>query len=353
MFEALSMESIKKEIVEGISKRYGVSTLEGGFLDAMVGPVALSIWRVYQSLDAIVPIAHVDESSGGYIDMRCEEFGVAARKAGTKAKLALTLKGKNGTRVPKGTAFLTAEGLTFGLETDAVLGPSGVAEAAAVADEVGTAYNVDAGAIVRMYANVAGLESYTSGAAAGGTDPETDTALAGRFYDRLQTPATSGNAYHYGQWAKEVEGVGAAKVTPLWAGPGTVKVLVAGPQREPVSGELVTACAAHIEELRPIGAAVTVKSAEGLSINVSAKARLSAATTADKVRAALSESLDAYLKSSAFREYVLRYNRVSFLLLDIDGVEDFSVLTVNGGTGNVSIGEDQVPVLGAVEVTAE
>ena len=39
------------------------------------------------------------------------------------------------------------------------------------------------------------------------------------------------------------------------------------------------------------------------------------------------------------------------MLLDIDGVIDYTSLTVNGGTTNITIGDDQVPVVGTVVIS--
>ena len=49
--------------------------------------------------------------------------------------------------------------------------------------------------------------------------------------------------------------------------------------------------------------------------------------------------------------YSLIYNRVLALLLSIEGVENFSALTVNGTTADVMFQADQVPVLKEVSVT--
>lgn len=344
MFEDLTVEKIKKDILDRAG--LALETREGGFLDTLVGPVAVELWKLYQAMNAIVPIAYVDESSGGYIDLRCAEFGLE-RKPGTKAKAVMTLGGKAGTVVPKGTGFLTEEGLEFDLEETVTL-TGGTDTGMAVAAQVGTAYNVAHGELGQMVVTIPGLESWENAAAAGGTDPESDGALVGRLYERLQEPATSGNVSHYEQWAKEVDGIGGVKVTPLWAGPGTVKVLVVGPEQEPVTEEKGLECAAHIEGLRPIGAAVTVQSAEGLAVNVAAKVNTDGSVTVEQVAERFRASLDAYLKSIAFRQYTLLYNRVAFLLLDIDGVVDYTGLAVNGGVENVAIGTEQVPVLGEV-----
>ena len=49
--------------------------------------------------------------------------------------------------------------------------------------------------------------------------------------------------------------------------------------------------------------------------------------------------------------YTLLYNRVLALLLSIDGVENFSSLTVNGDTKDITVPVDSVPVLKEVHVT--
>lgn len=347
MFEDMTPESIKKSILNGMDT--DMETGEGSFLDHMAGPVALELWKAYQAMNALVPIAYIDEGSGAYIDLRCAEYGIE-RKAGKKAAADMTLVGKAGTVIPAGTAFLSADGLAF-LLLEVVTLTGGEDRGKAEAEEAGAVYNVEAGALTQMVVTLPGLDTWSNAAAEGGADPESDAALVERLYDRLQRPATSGNAYHYEQWAKEVDGVGAVRVTPLWAGPGTVKVLVAGPEKEPVDGDTVAACAAHIEELRPIGAEATVQSARGLPVNVAATVTTDGSVTKEQVRSALADKLDAYLKSIAFSQYTLLYNRVAFLLLEIGGVTDYTLLTVNGGTGNVSIGAEEVPVLGTVTVS--
>lgn len=349
MFEDRSAEGIKRALMEAAAATgVGLSTEAGGFLDHLLGPVALELWTLYSSLDAVLPVAFVDESSGAYIDARCAEYGIE-RKAGTKATAIMALTGRVGTVVPAGTAFLTPEGLEFDL-LEAVILAGGAGQGTVEAAAVGSAYNVEAGAITQMVVTLPGLDAWTNEAAVGGSDAETDEALYGRLSAHLQKPRTSGNVYDYEQWALEIEGVGAVRVTSLWDGPGTVKIVVAGPNREPVAEAVVDACAAHIEGLRPIGATVTVRSAIGLTVNVAATVTIEPSTTPAAVAVAFRARLEEHLKSIAFTGQDLLYNRVAYLLLGIDGVSDYSVLTVNGGIVNVEIGPEQVPVLGEVNV---
>lgn len=347
MFEDMTPEGIKQEILSAAGS--GWDTREGSFLSDLAAPIANQIWKVYQSLNALIPIAYVDESSGGYIDLRCAEFGIT-RKAGTRAQAQLAFTGQAGVVIPAGTAFLTPGGLEYDLAEDVTLtgsGGSGTVEAA----QAGEAYNVEAGEIQTLLTNISGLETVTAGAATGGSDPESDGALVGRLYDRLKLTATSGNSASYVQLAKETDRVEHAKVQPLWAGPGTVKVLIAGSGKKPVDSTVVASCAAHIEEERPIGATVTVASVSPLTVNVAATVTVEASVTKSQVESAFEAVLEEYLQGLALQKYTILYNRVAFLLMDIPGVVDYSALTVNGGTADVAIGADQAPVLGEVSVT--
>ena len=347
MFEAITPESIKAAILAEAGD--SLETREGSFLDSMAGPAAVEIWKVYQAMNAVISIAFPDESAGGYLDLEGAKYGIT-RKPGTRARCTMTLTGTAGTTIPAGTVFLTLEGLEFALLEDVLL-TGGSDTGTAEATEIGSGYNVEAGAITRMVTTMTALSAWTNASATGGTDQESDAALYERIRDFRSRQATSGNAYHYEQWAMEVAGVGGAKIFPLWNGAGTVKVVLVDADMEPASSEIVAAAAAHIEGERPIGATVTVAAAQSLSIHVAAKLTLDGSTTLPEVKAVFASELDAYLKTLAFRTSILRYNQVAYLLLSLPGVLDFTSLTLNGGTGNVSIGAEQVPALGEVTLT--
>lgn len=347
MYENLTVESIKSDIISRLST--DIKTNEGSYTNDMVSAVAFEIWNVYQSLNAVIPIAFVDETSGEYIDKRCAEYGIT-RKTGTAAKAVLNLTGTDGTQIPAGKVFLTADGLQFTTDSLVTIA-SGSATVNATAVDVGEAYNVDVSTIVLQLSNINGLTTVTNEKAAGGTDPETDIALVKRLYDYLQNPATSGNEAHYKQWALSVDGVGAAKIYSLWDGPGTVKVMIVSNDNEPVDSTIVENCAAYIESNRPIGATVTVESAQGLNINVDANVILDSSTTSEKVKAAFEAELDKYFKSIAFEKYTIVYNRIAYMLLDISGVIDYTLLTINGDDINISIAANEVPIMGNVEVS--
>ena len=47
------------------------------------------------------------------------------------------------------------------------------------------------------------------------------------------------------------------------------------------------------------------------------------------------------------------YNKIGYIILDTEGVVDYTRLTVNGGSTNITINENELVVKGSLEVTAQ
>lgn len=346
LFEGLTPDTILERVLGRMDT--DLQTREGSYAYDQAAPIVFEIWRALMTLDELVEAFYINEHSGPYLDAHAGLFAMA-RRQGTRAMTETLFCGRAGVTIPEGTAFYTADGLEFRL-THATTIEDSTAVGYLQAAEVGQRYNVAAGAINQTLRNISGLESWRSRAADGGTDPEGDEALFARIDERRKRPPTSGNPNHYRQWALSVDGVGAVKVSPLWAGPGTVRVLIAGYDREPVTQAVVDACAAYIGTQRPVGADVTVASAQAVPIHVSARVVLEPGVSLAAVKAAFVSQLDAYLGELAFEEYTVYAHKVGALLIGIDGVMDYGGLTLNGSGENLKLGGDSVPTVGEVEL---
>lgn len=363
MYEDMTPERIRNRILGRL--KTDLQTREGSFTNDVIAAASVEISELYHSLDALLPSFYVDETSGQYIDRQAGIVGIG-RKLGTRASCAITFTGSSGATIPAGAVYYTASGLAFSLE-EAVTLQDGTGEGMLTASEVGDAYNIAPGEIVSALRNYSGVTGFTNAAADGGADPETDAALLARYLERMRKPATSGNHYHYQRWAKEVEGVGAARVVSKWDGPGTVKVIVADQGLQPATAAAVAACAAHIEAERPCGPEVTVEAAKTLEVRVEAAVTLESGFSRAAVQAALREALEDHLRqlaAAAFDgavdlqfermdagSYEVLFNRVAFLLLSIPGVVDYTSLRLNGGSENLTVPADALPVLTEVTVT--
>ena len=350
-FDSLTPEGIQDMLRAFLSDELGLSTAEGTLLQIILAPGAYVFWEGLQALRAQVPISFVDETSGRFIDKNAAGYGIT-RKPGTAASVLLTFTGLAGTTIPAGTLCVTQDGLGFATDEALTLGESGSGTVTATADAVGTAYNVPAGAIIRMQQAVSGVTALTNEeAAAGGTDPETDAALFARLDAYKKTPPTSGNDRHYHQWALAVNGVGAASVIRCWDGPGTVKVIIADMVLRPVEEELRAEVAAYIETQRPVTAEVTVESAAGVPVEVSVTVETDGTVSKPATEQELTERLAEYLGEIAFTEGAeVVYNRVLVIVMSLPGVTDCADLLVGGGTDNVPLDADEIPMLGAVTV---
>lgn len=102
----------------------------------------------------------------------------------------------------------------------------------------------------------------------------------------------------------------------------------------------------------PVGARVTVEPATAVLINVAATLTIAPGYNADSVKAAVKDNIAAYIKSLAFTsDNDVRYVRIGQAILDTPGVTDYQNLTVNGGTANVTIGDQEVAVIGTVNLS--
>lgn len=359
----ITEEDVKTAILSRLTTN--LQTREGSFVNDVISGMAIEITNVLHSMAALLPMFYVDETSGKYIDRRAGDLGLT-RKPGTKATCPMTFSGEDGASIPSGTLFYTTGGLTYTLDEEITL-LEGTATGTLTADDVGVAYNVGAGEVNQTIKNYDGITAYTNGAATGGTDAETDADLCRRLYQRLRRPPTSSNPYQYQNWAESINGVGAARIVSKWDGPGTVKVILASQAMETVAGDVVDAVHAYIETHRPVGPAVTVVSAAAHDMAISAAVSIDGTTTKETVRTAFEQAVRGYLRSlvsGAFADtidrdfdtmdgktYTVNYNHLVYLLLRIPGVTDYTSLTSGGGTSNIILAADEVPVLTGVSVS--
>lgn len=353
VFESRTPEVIKTEILTAMTASgVEIDTREGSYTNTLISQVAYALWQHSQLLVGRLPIVFPGPDSGEYLDKHAAQLGMV-RQPGTKARAEVTFTGTDGTVIPAGTAVYAPDsGLRY-LTLEAVTITDETAVATVEAENNGADYNVPAGSITSMAVNVPGVDELANlEAAAGGSDLESDVDLYTRIHDRLSLPITSGNANHYIQWAKEVAGVSYAGCIPLWAGNGTVKVVIAGADKGSVDEEIRSACATHIEEEKPIGATVTVVSVTEMELPVTAAVTLMEGYSTEDVTNQLTATVSALLTSQSFGQAaVIPYSRFLACLLQCAGVADYSTFTVNGGTAAVSVAAEAVPVVGTVNIT--
>ena len=353
--EDVILERLKGRVDDNIDKRQGSVTHD------MTAPASFEFAQAYVSLDDVIALGLnvTEDSPDEFVDLKVQWSGLT-RKPAIQSIGTLTFTGEDGTIIPVDTQARTDETnpVFFHTIEEGVI-TNGTATVNAIAAIGGISGNVEANRIVISLGDLTGVTAVTNTLPfTGGVDRESNLSLLDRYYEKVRRPATSGNAYHYEQWAKEVPGIREVKVKPVWNGPNTVKLILLNDEMESPDPTVIANTITHIENEKPIGAIVTIVGASELPVSVSALLTLSPDTSLSDVSTQFEEGLKKYLQTIAFvdnestsQPELIRYTRIANVLLDIPSVVDYSNLLVNGGTSNIQPTDEQIGVVGTVTFT--
>ncbi|GAA0181419.1 baseplate J/gp47 family protein [Clostridium sediminicola] len=344
----MTYEEILKRMLERVPDN--IDKREGSIIYNALAPAAFELAQMYFSIESSLSLVFAHTSNGEYLDKRCAEMGVY-RKKETKA----ARKGEFNTNIPIGTRFGIDE-LTY--KVVECIEENSYKMECEKAGEVG---NTQFGTLLPIdYVKDLTTAKLTD-ILIPGEDTETDEELLMRFTTRVQKSSTSGNIYHYLEWANEVDGVGGARILPLWNGNNTLKILVAGGDMQPASSELISSVQEYLDPnseglgkgKAPIGAFCTVQAPESITIDISADI---SGVSSDNVTATFTKKLKEYFQDLIVKDwqmkdsYVVSYAKIGAILLEaIDeaGGIDYSNITVNSYTSNIQMTEN-IPVVGRV-----
>lgn len=345
-----------------------IDTRPGSIYYDAVSGVMLEIARMYSDLDVVLNLSSVDSAVGEYLDRKTSEYGITRREASC-ARYKITFVGTT----PKTRTRFFAGSLYFILEDS-----NGVLNIKC--ETPGTiANNILPGTAAVPVNTISGLESATIGEIyEQGLDVETDDALRARLREKIAGPAENGNRQHYKTWCESVEGVGKARIFPLWNGPNTVKGVLISALGTPVGDRVVKAVQDYIDPatsenktivdgveyvvgdglgngVANIGAHFTAVSAKTLNLGISFSAQLKTgavvATVKENVKNAITEYFKKLVMENAAENIVIRVSAIGSVLLNISDIIDYSGLLINGEAKNIVPDSDCVPILGEVEIS--
>lgn len=348
MYVARTQEEILAEML--IESKLPSSKVEGTFENDVLASNAVEFNKVEVEMEEMHRSAFGMTAWNEYLDMKAEGHGVVRRQA-VKAIGTVTVTG-NGT-VAEGSYFQTALGTRFvALETVAVNGTADINVEAVVAGANG---NVAAGTITVIPMSIAGINSVINAEAThDGYDREDDETYRERYLKHVRLPAVSGNPAQYVEWAMEVEGVGAARCIRAWNGPNTVKVVIANANFESASDYLVQQVYDHIQEIRAIGAMLTVVSAKQKAIDISAEI-IGSLNETDFRQGLLDyfQRLTQRIMTSGEnrKSYYVSYAQISSIILVEGEADDHNNFTINGSKENITLADEELPTIGTVTFT--
>lgn len=346
MFEHKTFEHLMEKSLPEIPLHLDKRT--SSIIYAAVAVNNMEMSEMYIWLDNILKLAFAQDSSGEWLEKRAYEAGVDRWKpVKARRRAAFNIPVENGERFFVDDLFYRV------IDT-------GVVEC----EEEGAIGNRPPNdSELLPVSNITKLETAILGEVIiPGEEEESDISLLERFLIERRRKATSANKAHYKKWAEEVEGVGKAKVFPLWAGDGTVKVVIVNSEMKPASLELVQAVNDYIDPVpgmgegeAPIGATLTVESAQNKEITIRAKVSLRG-NAVEAVSDKVAEELKLMFKGLSFKDLPLnekaavKIAAVSNILYQNKWISDYSDVLINGLAANLELKDIEIPYLLAVEL---
>lgn len=364
--EQTTEETIRSRMLERISDEWDKT--EGGYIYDSIAPVAIEMVFIGMMIRKALNLSFAQTTNGEYLDKRAEEHGIF-RKEAVKATGEIKITGTVGTIINAGLQVATEADTALNISsvefvtTETVTIPGdGYVTVPIEAVEAGSNGNVMANKIIVLLKSNSNITYVINPKpTTGGTDIESDADLLTRYLEYVRTPGTSGNVQNYRQWALSIPGVSAVHVIPLWNGNGTVKVVILGPEKAPANDELVNRVKDYIcgednygNRMAPIGATVTVVSAQPITISISANIIIDKTlTTLENAIDVFKNDLNEYLKENVFNAATIRISKIGGVLIFRDWILDYTDLKINGDTENIETTEEQVIIIGEVSLNEQ
>lgn len=360
------MESIKDIGIENITEEFllekaeemgdelQIDTRQGSvYMDAAKGHIIRAA-KFFEDLRLARNMLAEDTCTDEILYEKGKQRGIKWREA-TPSKWKFDYTGK----VPDNGARLFVEGYFFTLqkENDFYV---------MISELAGSKTNsLMPGTTVIPEKDVAGLITAKLGSLiVPGIDRETNDEFRKRYQEKVAGPSENGNIAHYKTWCESIEGIGRARIIPLWAGNNTVKaILISSDGTSPLKS-IVQKVQEYVDPeakglgmgVANIGSRFNAVAAIPVNINISASITLKSGYTKEMAVDSIKVTLTLYLKRIALDTdeneiQVIRYSNIGAMLSDAEAVLDYEDLLVNNDTKNIEMELDSVAILGEVSIS--
>ena len=328
-----------------------VDKREGSIIYDALAPAAAELAKAYIELDVIMDETFVDTASLQYLMLRCKERGVTIQ-----SETAAIIQGS----FTPATLELMA-GTRFNCDDVNYIIVDKISDGQyrLEAETLGTAGNKYSGFLLPIQI-VNGLETAEiTNLLIPGEDADTTETLREKYYDSIDDQAFGGNIQDYKQKVNEITGVGGVKVYPVWAGGGTVKLVIISSDFTVPSSELIQQVQTAIDPetnhgegigIAPIGHTVTVVGVTESNISIATNITFASGWDWDTAQSQINDAVNSYFQelTEAWEDsttMVIRIAQIESHILSLDCVLDITDTTLNGEAKNLEIDTNSIPVL--------
>ena len=333
---------------------------QGSLIYDALAPNAAETASFYADLEMLEDRTFGDTATGDDLTRRAAERGIT-RKGAVKATFYGSFLDENGAEYP------VEAGTRFFLEKYyyVVLSREEDGRYVLECETAGACGNDYLGNLLPLETMMGLAEATLTELRTDGEDEEGDEELRKRYFASFDADAFGGNIADYKSKVNALQNVGGVKVYPAWNGGGTVKVVIIDQGwRAPTETELSELQDRIDPESRgegygiaPIGHRVTVDGVTEVPCRISMNLSLAEGAVQETVLADIQGRFEVYFeemrKNWADSTYLtVRISYLEARALEAEGVVDISDCSINGGSGNLVLGADEVPVRGEIGVNA-
>ena len=357
MYETMTFDYILQRMLDRVSD--DIDKREGSIIYDALAPAAAELAQTYIELEVLQLLTFTDTTGGEYLSRRTAEFGVNRNVATAAVRKGLFYGADNhAMNIPIGSRYAIGN-LTYVTSQQISIGAYQM-----ICENTGTVGNELFGSILPI--------DYVDGLARAelteilvpGENEETDEALRARLYETVNEPAFGGNVSDYKNKVNAIPGVGATKVYPVWQGGGTVKCTIIASDWSVPSTTLVNDVQTIIDPTVnsgqglgqvPIDHKVTIAGVTSSTINITTTLALATGVTIGQVQAEIESVISSYLLElrkewSNQQQIIVRLAQIDARVLTVPSVDDVSDTMINGTASNATLGNDEIPIFGAVVI---
>lgn len=348
IYDGMTYEFILNRMIDRVKSNYpNLDDREGSIIFNALAPAAIELAIAYTELDNTRNESIVSTATREYLLIACEQMGMDINQFEASAGVH---KGEFDVEVPVGSTW-NCELFNYTV-TEFIEMSGDYYTYRMTCDTVGTAPNNQTGDLIPITDMPDGLTyAKVTECLIEGENQVEDDDIRSAYFEFVNNSTTDGNVAQYERWCAEYDGIGNAKITPLWNGDNTVKVSILSASNGVASDELIAEFQAYLDPgitgmgdgVAPIGAFVTVNTATEFPISISGTVSMKPGYTDTST---IDTALTDYFAEVAYKTSTIAYMTIGAAILNAEGVAFVTNLEVNGGTSDVTLGEEEIPVLG-------
>lgn len=355
MYEDMTYQTILARLMTKALEEYpNADVREGSIIHMAHAPASVEFQNVYIELGSMWDELFADTASREYLIRRAAERGITPVQA--------TFGEFKG--VFNAEAEIVVGETRFGIDiyTFLVVEQLSTTEYKLVCETAGKAANAITGTLIPLTEVNNLLNAELVECLIPGEEEEETESLRERYFDSLSATAYGGNAADYKLKVGSLTGVGSVKVFPAWNGGGTVKLVLLDSDYGIPNEVLVESVQTQVDPvtnsgegvgIAPIGHSVTVVAANGVTINVASKLTYAEGYKWSDIETNVQTAVENYLLGlrQTWEDsdiITVRVTGVEQALLSVTGIVDLAGTTINGGTANIVLASEQVPIRGDV-----